>query len=96
MLTLGSNSDSRDSDGLLVDVSAINSLTTGVAGDNNHTYDFGFSDTPPTVPPVTPPGGGGKITAMGFAPGRVTDLSGLPFTRYESLSDVVLKYRFSN
>jgi LPXTG-site transpeptidase (sortase) family protein len=89
----------------LVSASAINSLTTGVAGDNNHTYDFGFSDTPPTVPPVNPPGGGGRgggrngggggsaglIPVTGFAPGRVTDLSGLPVTRYDSLSDVVLE-----
>jgi LPXTG-site transpeptidase (sortase) family protein len=55
----GNNRDSRDSDGLLVGVFAIGNLTTGVVGDNNHTYDFGFSDTPPTVPPVAPPGGGG-------------------------------------
>ena len=101
----GSNSDSRDSDGLLVGVFAIDTLTTGVVGDNNHTYDFGFSDTPPTVPPVTPPGGGGggngggggaggiiPVTSLGvgFPPGRITDLSSLPFTRYNALNDVIL------
>ena len=99
----GTNRDSRDSDGLLVGVFAIDNLTTGIAGDNNHTYDFGFSNTPPPVPPVTPPGGGGGggggkesvvggiIPNTGFAPGRITDLSGLPVTSYHTLGDVILE-----
>lgn len=63
------NDDSRDSDGIApsprVLVSATNfpvaRLTTRLYGDNDHTYDFGFSRLPPpqitpTVP-VTPPSG---------------------------------------
>jgi len=33
----------------------------------------------------------GLIPVTGFAPGRVTDLSGLPVTRYNALSDVTLE-----
>jgi LPXTG-site transpeptidase (sortase) family protein len=98
----GTNSDSRDSDGLLVGIFAINTLTVGLPGDNNHTYDFGFSNTPPTIPPVIPPGGGGgggeegvsidsKKIKGGFAPGRITDLSSLPVTSYVDLNDVTLE-----
>jgi LPXTG-site transpeptidase (sortase) family protein len=103
----GTNSDSRDSDGLLVGVFAINNLVTGALGDNNHTYDFGFSNTAPTIPPVTPPGGGdggggggdGGVDRLagfipvtsGFAPGQITDLSGKPVTRYHTLADVTLE-----
>lgn len=39
--------DQRDSDGATSGVNAVISVTTGNAGQNNHTYDFGFS-TPPT------------------------------------------------
>jgi LPXTG-site transpeptidase (sortase) family protein len=39
--------DQRDSDGTTNGVNAVISVTTGNAGQNNHTYDFGFS-TPPT------------------------------------------------
>ncbi len=45
------DADLRDFDGQLVGVFAFVNLTTGAAGDNNHTYDFGFSDTPTTEPP---------------------------------------------
>jgi len=39
------------------------------------------------------PGGGGQalIPITGFAPGRDTDLSGLPITRYNALNDVTLE-----
>ncbi|MBZ0282146.1 MAG: DUF11 domain-containing protein, partial [Anaerolineae bacterium] len=59
--------DLRDSDGLVVDFAALVSpanvpevsLTTGLAGENDHTYDFGFSLVAVTPTPftVTPPGG---------------------------------------
>jgi LPXTG-site transpeptidase (sortase) family protein len=100
----GSNGDSRDSDGQLVGVFAFVNLTTGAAGDNNHTYDFGFSEVPTTEPPEPPPGGGGGggggggapglagfIPVTGFAPERVTDLSGLPVTKYDVKNDVTLE-----
>ena len=93
----GSNRNSRDSDGQLVGVFAFRNLTTGAAGDNNHTYDFGFSNTPPPIPPLPPggpPDGGGGgviIPRTGFAPGRITDLSGLPVTKYNTSNDVVLE-----
>ena len=40
------NGDSRDNDGLPQGLDAVITLTTGVAGDNNHTYDFGFVEAP--------------------------------------------------
>ena len=101
------NGDLRDSDGQLVGVFAFINLTTGAAGANNHTYDFGFSPEPPTNPPVNPPGpggggsgggGGGAATdspgyffpITGFAPNRITDLSELPVTKYNTSNDVIL------
>lgn len=41
-----SNGDSRDSDGAPVNGGSVVSLLTGTAGQNNHTYDFGFYLTP--------------------------------------------------
>ncbi len=38
----GANSDARDSDAAMNGNIAVIALTTGSAGDNNHTYDFGF------------------------------------------------------
>lgn len=46
------NGDSRDNDGLPQGLDAVITLTTGIAGDNNHTYDFGFV-TAPTAADVT-------------------------------------------
>jgi hypothetical protein len=43
------NGDSRDSDGAPVGSEAIITLTAGGAGQNNHTYDFGFSTIPTAV-----------------------------------------------
>ena len=40
------NGDSRDNDGLPQGLDAVITLTTGLAGDNNHTYDFGFVEAP--------------------------------------------------
>jgi LPXTG-site transpeptidase (sortase) family protein len=37
--------DQRDSDGIITSASAVVPVTTGNPGDNNHTYDFGFSGT---------------------------------------------------
>jgi hypothetical protein len=37
------NGDARDSDATLSSTTAIVSLTTGADGENNHTYDFGFT-----------------------------------------------------
>lgn len=45
----GSGSDLRDSDGQPVGNFAIASFSTGTAGQNNHTYDFGFYVTPTAV-----------------------------------------------
>jgi LPXTG-site transpeptidase (sortase) family protein len=35
--------------------------------------------------------GGGLIPVTGFAPGRITDLSGLPVTTYNTMNDVILE-----
>ncbi|MGQ0603294.1 MAG: SdrD B-like domain-containing protein, partial [Anaerolineales bacterium] len=43
------NGDSRDSDGAPVGGDAIIALTIGGAGQNNHTYDFGFNPVPTAV-----------------------------------------------
>ena len=43
------NGDSRDNDGLPQGLDAVITLTTGLAGDNNHTYDFGFVEAPTAV-----------------------------------------------
>lgn len=42
--------DQRDSDGILNASFAVVQITTGVAGFNNHTFDFGFFTTPVCVP----------------------------------------------
>lgn len=39
----GTNGDARDSDAALSGATAVISLTTGGYGENNHTYDFGFT-----------------------------------------------------
>lgn len=41
-----SNGDVRDNDGSLVSSTATISITTGVVGANNHTFDFGFVSAP--------------------------------------------------
>jgi hypothetical protein len=45
----GPGSDLRDSDGQPVGNFAVASFSTGTAGQNNHTYDFGFYVTPTAV-----------------------------------------------
>lgn len=50
----GPNSDVRDSDGKDVNGTPTISLTTGLAGDNNHTFDVGFSATPVTTTTTQP------------------------------------------
>lgn len=45
----GANSDARDSDGTVSGSFAIVNFSTGTAGQNNHTYDFGFFLTPTAV-----------------------------------------------
>lgn len=45
----GSNSDGRDSDGVVSGLYAQVSVNTGTMGANNHTIDFGFMPTPPTA-----------------------------------------------
>ncbi len=61
----GANADEIDSDGLLVGSHAEVNLTTGVAGANNHSYDFGFTTSVPS-------GGGGGLESksLGDAVGR--------------------------
>ena len=41
----GNTEDQRDSDGTPVGTNAVVTVTTGAPGDNNHTYDFGFTGT---------------------------------------------------
>ena len=43
------NGDSRDNDGLPQGLDAVITLRTGNPGDNNHTYDFGFVESPTAV-----------------------------------------------
>ncbi len=43
------NGNSRDNDGLPQGLDAVITLTTGLAGENNHTYDFGFVEAPTAV-----------------------------------------------
>lgn len=68
--------DSRDSDGVMINGFPTVDLTVGDAGDNNHTYDFGFNElgaqvlpTSTPAPGDTPPGGpgtpGGQTVAQG-------------------------------
>jgi uncharacterized repeat protein (TIGR01451 family) len=51
----GTNSDSRDSDGVLSGLYSTVSLNTGVMGRNDHTVDFGFALLPPTPTPTHTP-----------------------------------------
>lgn len=62
---IGPNADNIDSDGLLVGSNADAAVTTGVAGANNHNYDFGFSS-------AVPGGGGGGLESksLGDAVGK--------------------------
>jgi len=61
--------------------------------------DPGITNTQPAVDTLVvteaPPQGGGGLSGLipvtGFAPGRVTDLSGLPTARYNALNDVALE-----
>ena len=46
------NGTARDSNGVLVDSVAVAVVTTGGAGANNYTYDFGFYQVPPPPPPI--------------------------------------------
>jgi uncharacterized repeat protein (TIGR01451 family) len=59
----GNGEDNRDSDGLTAGTIVLTTFNTGVAGANNHTYDFGFVlPTIPTATPIAPtpvPGTGG-------------------------------------
>jgi uncharacterized repeat protein (TIGR01451 family) len=63
--------DNRDSDGVLLNGFPTVDFTTGDAGDNNHTYDFGFSTTPPPLLPTSTP-----LAGTPGAPG--TPVAGLP------------------
>ncbi len=78
------NGDSRDSDGVNPNfnalVSAVNfpirTLTTGDYGDNNHTYDFGFSrivTTPTPTPTITVTAPGGVTSNIGFTLTKTVD-----------------------
>ncbi|MEQ1623206.1 MAG: SdrD B-like domain-containing protein, partial [Sediminibacterium sp.] len=61
----GSNADEIDSDGVLAGNNAEVTLTTGVAGANDHSFDFGFST-------AVPGGGGGGLESksLGDAVGK--------------------------
>ena len=61
----GANADEIDSDGILNGVNAETTLTTGVNGANNHSYDFGFSTAVPCGC-----GGGLESKSLGDAVGR--------------------------
>lgn len=89
--------DQRDSDGIVIGGASAVTVTTGDAGDNNHTYDFGFylgSPPTPTSTPQSPPStptptttpltGGFLIPVTGFAPGRVTTLAPAAIPDYRS------------
>lgn len=59
-VTIADRADLRDSDGIASALLgnpqfAQISFQTSSIGVNNHTYDFGFVNTPPVVPPVIPP-----------------------------------------
>ena len=43
------------------------------------------------VPSPSPTGGAFLIPVTGFAPGRITDLSGMPVTKYNALNGVMLE-----
>ncbi len=84
--------DMRDSDGVAIGGAATVTVTTGDAGDNDHTYDFGFylgnppppPPPPPPVPTTTPSTNGFLIPVTGFAPDRVTTLDPASMPDYKS------------
>jgi uncharacterized repeat protein (TIGR01451 family) len=64
---MGSDPDLNDSDGVQAGTWDVHSFTTGGAGQNNHTYDFGFSLTPPAQQTPTPPAPGVGIESPRIA-----------------------------
>lgn len=69
------SADIRDSDGLETTVGGLTfpqvAFNIGFPGENNHTYDFGFSETPPRIPvvgaptdPVSTPVLGGELESV--------------------------------
>ncbi len=67
----GTNQDFIDNDGALSGNNAQTCLTTGIAGENNHTYDFGF--TPAAS--CTKPSAGSNQTACGGTCATLTGTS---------------------
>lgn len=72
------NGDSRDSDGVFSAGSVSTTLTTGNAGENNHTYDFGFMFTPTAASGAI--NGAVRMNGRGVPMVRVT-LTGGPLTQ---------------
>ena len=65
----GNADDQRDNDGTVSGTNVIANITTGISGDNNHTYDFGFKSCATTVNAGSDvsicPGGSTTLTANG-------------------------------
>lgn len=77
--------DTRDSDGVMINGFPTVDVTTGDPGDNNHTYDFGFSNVVPPTPatPATPgtPAAPGTPPAPGTPAAPGTGGPGGSFTK---------------
>ena len=62
------DADNRDSDGVSSSGQVVTTLTTGVSGENNHTYDFGFYIAPTAANAAI----NGAVYSEGKGLGRVT------------------------